>query len=358
MSRIINNQNQNMNKTLDKHNTLVVTGGAGFIGTNFCYYWNKQHPDDRIIILDALTYAGNRSSLAELEKQSTVRFVHGSINDATLVDDILSEATMVIHFAAESHVDRSITNPNLFLQTNVMGTHTLLQAALKHSVARFHHISTDEVFGSLPLDSREGFSETTAYSPRSPYAASKAASDHLVRAYAETYGLPVTITNCSNNYGEYQFPEKLIPLAITNLLEGGTVPIYGPGNQIRDWLYVQDHCRAIELVLLNGEVGQTYLVGGLTEDITNLELIKLVLKIMNRSESSIQFVADRPGHDQKYRVNWNTIQSQLGWQPSVDLEQGLQRTIDWYTNNQAWWKPLKEANAAYFSAQYNTAESS
>lgn len=265
---------------------------------------------------------------------------------------------MVIHFAAESHVDRSITNPNLFLQTNVMGTHTLLQAALKHSVARFHHISTDEVFGSLPLDSREGFSETTAYSPRSPYAASKAASDHLVRAYAETYGLPVTITNCSNNYGEYQFPEKLIPLAITNLLEGGTVPIYGPGNQIRDWLYVQDHCRAIELVLLNGEVGQTYLVGGLTEDITNLELIKLVLKIMNRSESSIQFVADRPGHDQKYRVNWNTIQSQLGWQPSVDLEQGLQRTIDWYTNNQAWWKPLKEANAAYFSAQYNTAESS
>lgn len=347
-----------MRKTLDKHNTLVVTGGAGFIGTNFCYYWNNQHPDDRIIILDALTYAGNRSSLAELEKQSTVRFVHGTINDAALVDDILSEATMVIHFAAESHVDRSITNPNLFLQTNVMGTHTLLQAALKHSVARFHHISTDEVFGSLPLDSREGFSETTAYSPRSPYAASKAASDHLVRAYAETYGLPVTITNCSNNYGEYQFPEKLIPLAITNLLEGGTVPIYGPGNQIRDWLYVQDHCRAIELVLLNGEVGQTYLVGGLTEDITNLELIKLVLKIMNRSESSIQFVADRPGHDQKYRVNWNTIQSQLGWQPSVDLEQGLQRTIDWYTNNQAWWKPLKEANVAYFSAQYNTAESS
>ncbi len=347
-----------MSNTLKKHNTLLITGGAGFIGTNFCYFWNKQHPEDHIIILDALTYAGNRSSLVELEKQTSVHFVHGNINDSTLVDNLLKDTTMIVHFAAESHVDRSITDPNLFLQTNVMGTHTLLQAALKHSISRFHHISTDEVFGTLPLESNEGFCETTAYSPRSPYAASKAASDHLVRAYAETYGLPVTITNCSNNYGEYQFPEKLIPLAITNLLENGTVPIYGPGNQIRDWLYVQDHCRAIELVLLNGEIGQTYLVGGLTADITNLDLIRLLLNIMHKSEDSIQYVADRPGHDQKYRVNWNHIKSQLGWQPTVDLEQGLRQTVDWYTNNQDWWKPLKMANAAYFSAQYNSTESS
>ncbi len=334
------------------HQTILVTGGAGFIGTNFCYYWNKNHPENKLIILDALTYAGNRSSLQTLEKQSSVHFVHGNITDATLVDTIMKDVAVVVHFAAESHVDRSIKQPDLFLQSNIIGTHTLLQSAIKHKVARFHHISTDEVFGTLPLHTTDCFSELTPYAPRSPYAASKAASDHLVRAYAETYGLPITITNCSNNYGEFQFPEKLIPLAITNLLEDGTVPIYGAGNQIRDWLYVQDHCRAIELVLMEGVIGETYVVGGLTEDITNLELIQLLLKLMKRSENSITFVNDRPGHDEKYRVDWKKINTKLGWKPIVDLEHGLQLTIDWYSQHPAWWKSLKKKNQAYFASQY------
>lgn len=342
-----------MSKTNQKQQTILVTGGAGFIGTNFCYYWHQQHPADKIIILDLLTYAGNRSSLAELEEESQIRFVQADINDAETVDKLMSETNLVVHFAAESHVDRSINNPDLFLQTNVIGTHTLLKSALKHQISRFHHISTDEVFGSLPIESTLSFNETTPYAPRSPYAASKAASDHLVRAYAETYGLPITITNCSNNYGEYQFPEKLIPLAITNLIEGRPVPIYGLGDQIRDWLYVQDHCRAIEAVLLNGTIGETYVIGGLTNEISNLELIKLVIKLMKKSEDQIQFVSDRPGHDLKYRVDWKKIQNQLGWSPGVDLEQGLQLTIDWYVQHPHWWKPLRTANQAYFSKQYN-----
>lgn len=342
-----------MSDTDYQQQTILVTGGAGFIGTNFCYYWHQQHPADKIIILDLLTYAGNRSSLAELEKESNIHFVQADINDTETVDQLMSETNLVIHFAAESHVDRSINNPDLFLHTNVIGTHTLLKSALKHQVARFHHISTDEVFGSLPIESKASFNETTAYAPRSPYAASKAASDHLVKAYAETYGLPITITNCSNNYGEYQFPEKLIPLAITNLIEGRPVPIYGLGNQIRDWLYVQDHCRAIESVLLKGTIGETYVIGGLTKEISNLELIKLIIKLMKKSEDQIQFVNDRPGHDLKYRVDWSKIQNQLGWNPSVDLEQGLQLTIDWYVQHPHWWQPLRTANQAFFSKQYN-----
>lgn len=336
-----------------KHQTLLITGGAGFIGVNFCYYWAKQHPQDTLIILDALTYAGNRSSLSELEKLSTVRFVHGNITDSNLVDSVMKDISIVVHFAAESHVDRSISQPDLFLQSNIIGTHTLLRSAIKHKITRFHHISTDEVFGSLDLHAHDSFCETTPYAPRSPYAASKAASDHLVRAYAETYGLPITVTNCSNNYGQYQFPEKLIPLAITNLLENGTIPVYGAGNQVRDWLYVQDHCRAIEMVLLSGRIGDTYLVGGLTDEITNLDLVKMLLKLMNRSESAISFIADRPGHDEKYRVNWEKINSNLGWHPTVDLEKGLQLTIEWYTKNQGWWRTLKEQNQAYFLNQYH-----
>lgn len=342
-----------MSDTNHQQQTLLVTGGAGFIGTNFCYYWHQQHPEDKIIILDLLTYAGNRTSLTELEKESNIHFVQANINNEKIVDQLMSETNLVVHFAAESHVDRSIDNPDLFLLTNVMGTHTLLKSALKHHVTRFHHISTDEVFGSLPIESTASFNETTAYAPRSPYAASKAASDHLVKAYAETYGLPITITNCSNNYGEYQFPEKLIPLAITNLIEGRPVPIYGLGNQIRDWLYVQDHCRAIEAVLLKGTIGETYVIGGLTKEISNLELIKLIIKLMKKSEDQIQFVSDRPGHDLKYRVDWNKIHDQLGWNPSVDLEQGLQLTIDWYLQHPHWWQPLRTANQAFFSKQYN-----
>lgn len=333
--------------------TLLVTGGAGFIGSNFCYYWHQQHPDDKIVILDALTYAGNRDSLKALEQSPEVSFVEGNITDEQIVDRLMADTTTVVHFAAETHVDRSIKQPDLFLQSNVMGTHVLLRAAIKHNV-RFHHISTDEVFGTLSLDESTAFSETTPYTPRSPYAASKAASDHLVRAYAETYGLPITITNCSNNYGPYQFPEKLLPLAITNLMEGRPVPIYGQGNQIRDWLFVLDHCRAIECVLEKGAIGETYVVGGLSEDVTNLELIKMVLQLMKKDESNISFVKDRPGHDQKYRVDWSKIQRELDWKPEVTLEEGLQQTIDWYTQNQAWWKPLIEKNQEYFRSQYQT----
>lgn len=334
--------------------TLLVTGGAGFIGSNFCYYWHEQHPEDKIIILDALTYAGNRESLKGLEQSPQVSFVHGNITDEQIVDQLMADASIVVHFAAETHVDRSIKQPDLFLQSNVMGTHVLLRSAVKHQIKRFHHISTDEVFGTLSLNESTAFSESTPYAPRSPYAASKAASDHLVRAYAETYGLPITITNCSNNYGPFQFPEKLLPLAITNLMEGRPVPIYGQGNQIRDWLFVKDHCRAIESVLEHGAVGETYLVGGLSKDVTNLELIKMVLRLMRKDESNIAFVADRPGHDQKYRVDWSKIHRELDWKPEVSLEEGLQRTIDWYTQNQSWWKPLVEKNQEYFSSQYQT----
>lgn len=333
--------------------TLLITGGAGFIGSNFCYYWREHHPDDTLLILDALTYAGNRATLAELEKQSSVHFIHDSITNQGVVDELMQKTDIVVHFAAETHVDRSITEPDIFLQTNVLGTHTLLKSALENKVKRFHHISTDEVFGSLSFTDTTFFSENTPYSPRSPYAASKAGSDHLVRAYAETYGLPITITNCSNNYGEYQFPEKFVPLAITNLIDDQPIPIYGEGNQIRDWLYVQDHCRAIESVLDQGNVGETYVVGGLTEDVTNLELAKLILRLMQKPESLLKTVTDRPGHDVRYRVDWQKIASKLGWKPTVDLEAGMQKTIDWYLQHQDWWRPLKEQNRDYFSKQYS-----
>jgi dTDP-glucose 4,6-dehydratase len=250
-------------------------------------------------------------------------------------------------------VDRSILGPGIFLQTNVIGTQVLLDAALKTKVNRFHHISTDEVFGSLELGSQEKFNEHTPYDPRSPYSASKAGSDHIVRAYGETYGLPFSITNCSNNYGEYHFPEKLFPLAITNLLEGKKVPVYGDGLNVRDWLYVQDHCRAIELVLLQGKPGETYTVGGLSQDVSNLEVVKLILKLMGQAEDRIEFVKDRAGHDRRYAVNWSKIHNELGWSPSVTLEQGLAKTINWYREHEAWWKPLKgKEYSDYYTQQY------
>lgn len=337
---------------------IVVTGGAGFIGSNFVRYWLENHPEDTIVNFDALTYAGNLNNLAEFVGQPNYVFVQGDIRNAQDVDAAVEGADMIVHFAAETHVDRSIKNPTDFLTTNILGTHVLLEAAKKFKIKRFHHISTDEVFGSLELGSDEKFHEDTPYNPHSPYAASKASSDHLVRAYNDTYGIPFTLTNCSNNYGAYHFPEKLIPLAITNILEGKKVPVYGDGLNVRDWLFVTDHCRAIEAVLLHGKVGETYCVGGLRGDVSNLEVIQMILKIMGKDESQIEFVADRPGHDRRYAVDWSKLNQELGWEPSVTLEEGLRQTIEWYKNNEAWWKEVKSGEyQKYYQEQYGRGQS-
>ena len=337
---------------MSKHNTLLVTGGAGFIGSNFIRYYLKNHPDHQIINLDLLTYAGNLSTVAEVANLPNYRFVHGDIRDAQLVDQLMTEVEKVVHFAAETHVDRSIMEPALFLETNIIGTQVLLDAALRHDIKQFHHISTDEVFGALSLDTDEKFDEHTPYNPHSPYSASKAASDHLVRAYGDTYGLPYTLSNCSNNYGEYHFPEKMIPLAITNLMDEQKVPVYGDGLYVRDWLYVQDHAQGIDLILQHGQIGETYLFGGLYKDINNLELIKMILKIMNKDESYIEHVLDRPGHDRRYSVDFSETSRKIGWQQSIELEEGLRKTIAWYQTHQDWWRPLKEKNQSYFTKQY------
>lgn len=320
---------------------LLVTGGAGFIGSNFIHYWLKSHPEDQILNLDKLTYAGNLASLADVQNNPNYSFIKADICDRQAVDSAMAGVDFVVHFAAESHVDRSITGPAIFVMTNVVGTQVLLDSALKNKVKRFHHISTDEVFGSLELGSKEKFSETSQFQPNSPYSASKAGSDHLVRAYFKTYGLAVTITNTSNNFGPYHFPEKLIPLAITNLIEGKPVPVYGDGLYVRDWLYVEDHCRGIDLVLQKGKVGETYCLGGLTEDISNLEIVKKILKIMNKPESDIEFVTDRLGHDRRYALDWTKAKSELGYQPEHDFDTYLEKTVQWYLDNQAWWEPLK-----------------
>ena len=332
---------------------LLVTGGAGFIGSNFIHYWLKKHPQDKILNLDKLTYAGNLASLTDLEDQPNYRFVKGDIGNAKLVNELMKEVDLVVAFAAESHVDRSILGPQVFVETNVLGTQVLLEAAVKAGVKRFHHISTDEVFGALKDGRKDKFCEETPFRPNSPYAASKAASDCLVRAYFKTYGLPISITNCSNNYGPYQFPEKLIPLAITNLLEGKKVPVYGDGMQVRDWLYVEDHCRAIDLVVCDDKsIGETYCVGGLTKDIPNIEVVRKILKIMGRGEEMIEYVKDRPGHDRRYSVDWSKIKRELGWKPLYDFDTWLEKTIKWYKNNTDWWKPLKEKQKGYFKKQY------
>ncbi len=323
---------------------LLVTGGAGFIGSNFILYWLKKYPQDDIVNLDKLTYAGNLENLKSIEGNPRYKFVRGDICDGRLVDEIMKGTDTVVHFAAESHVDRSIKTPALFITTNVLGTQVLLEAALKHRVKKFHHISTDEVFGSLELEDMSKFDERTQYNPRSPYSASKAAADHLVRSYFHTYGLPVTISNCSNNFGPYQYPEKLIPLAVTNLLEGKKVPVYGDGLYVRDWLYVEDHCRAIDMILQKGIAGETYCVGGLTTDITNLEVVKKIIRILGKSETDLEFVKDRPGHDRKYAVDWTKIKNELSWQPEHDFDYWLSRTVDWYKENVNWWKKLKETD--------------
>ncbi len=328
--------------------TLLVTGGAGFIGTNFIRYWLRHHPGDRIINFDKLTYAGDRRNLADLENSPHYRFVRGDIVDFKTVNELMKGVDLVVHFAAESHVDRSIDDPQVFLKTNILGTFNLLEAALKNKVKRFHHISTDEVFGALSLESVEKFNERTKFNPRSPYSASKAGSDHLVMSYYHTFGLPVTITNCSNNYGPYQYPEKFIPRMITNVIEGKKIPIYGDGKYVRDWLYVDDHCRAIEAVLEKGKIGETYCVGGLTEDVNNLKLAKMILKIMGKGEDFLEFIHDRPGHDRRYAVNWGKINRQLGWQPQETIESGLRKTVDWYRQNEAWWRAKKEEAEEFY----------
>lgn len=332
---------------------LLVTGGAGFIGANFIHYWLKKHPQDKIVNLDKLTYAGNLENLKEVEKNPHCTFIKGDICNPKIVHRAMERVDVVVHFAAESHVDRSISGPAVFVKTNVIGTQVLLDVALKQKVKRFHHVSTDEVFGALPLHSKKKFNEKTPYDPHSPYSASKAASDHLVRAYATTFGLPVTISNCSNNYGPYQFPEKLLPLVITNLIEGKKVPIYGDGLYVRDWLYVEDHCRAIDLILKKGKKGETYCIGGMTKDLNNLNLVKLVLKLMKKDESFVEFVKDRPGHDRRYAVDWWKIRKDLGWKPKYEFRDWLKKTIEWYFNNQNWWRRVKSGDyKKYYNQQY------
>ncbi|MDP2933675.1 MAG: dTDP-glucose 4,6-dehydratase [bacterium] len=331
---------------------ILVTGGAGFIGSNFVHHWLLNHPEDEVVVLDKLTYAGNLENLKGLRDNPKFSFVKGDICDATAVSKAMQGCDYVVHFAAESHVDRSILSPGDFVATNVFGTHVLLEAARELKIQRFHHVSTDEVFGSLPLGSHERWNESTPYAPRSPYSASKAGADHLVRAYFTTYGLPATITNCANNIGPYMFPEKLIPLAITNLLEGKKVPVYTPGNQIREWLYVTDHCRAIDLILEKGKVGETYFVGPDNPELTNLEVIQKLLALMGLGEDRIEYVRDRPGHDQRYAMDWSKINRELGWKPQVKLDEALGRMVKWYKEHEEWWKPLKEKSKEYFEAQY------
>ena len=332
---------------------LLVTGGAGFIGSNFIIYWLENHPQDLIVNLDKLTYAGNLENLRSVENNPNYRFIHGDICDKKIVDSTMEGIDVVVHFAAESHVDRSILEPGDFVKTNVLGTQILLESALENKVKRFHYISTDEVFGSLDLGEKNIFNERTNYNPRSPYSATKAGAEHLVKAFYYTYDLPITISNCSNNFGPYQFPEKFIPLAITNLIEGEKVPVYGDGLYVRDWLYVEDHCRAIDLILQKGRVGETYCVGGLTNDINNLEVIKKILNILGKDENSIEFVKDRPGHDRRYALDWSKIKKELGWKPQYDFDTWLKKTVDWYKENQNWWKRVKSGDyKEYYEKQY------
>ena len=321
---------------------LLVTGGAGFIGGNFIRYWLAKYPKDKIFNLDKLTYAGHLSTTRDFSSNKNYKFVKGNITNPKIIDQAMKGADYGVHFAAESHVDRSILGPSVFIKTNVLGTQVLLDSAVKHKIKRFHYVSTDEVFGSLSLKSNEKFDENTNYDPRSPYSASKAASDHLVRAYHETYGLDATITNTSNNYGPYQDPEKFLPRMITNLIDGKKLPIYGDGKYVRDWLYVTDHCRAIDKVIKKGKAGETYLVGGLTRDINNLQVAKKLLNVFGKNELYLKFVKDRAGHDRRYSVDWSKIKKELDWEPSYDFDCWLEKTVKWYKENEWWWRPLKK----------------
>ena len=321
---------------------ILVTGGAGFIGSNFIFYMLKQHPEDRIICLDKLTYAGNLQTLALIMNNYNFKFIKADIADRQAVDEIFAveKPDIVVNFAAESHVDRSIENPGIFLQTNVMGTQVLLDACHKYGIERYHQVSTDEVYGDLPLDRSDlFFTEQTPLHTSSPYSASKAAADLLCNAYFRTYGLPITISRCSNNYGPYQFPEKLIPLRIVNALADKPLPVYGEGLNVRDWLYVEDHCRAIDLILENGEVGQVYNIGGHNE-MRNIDIVKLILQALGKPESLITFVTDRKGHDMRYAIDPTFIHEKLGWLPETKFADGIQKTIEWYLDNKSWWQEI------------------
>lgn len=330
---------------------LLVTGGAGFIGANFIRYWLAKYPEDSIVNLDALTYAGNLENLKDVEANKNYKFVKGDICDKDLVNDLIKDIDIVVHFAAESHVDRSVMDSSDFVRTNIEGTRTLLDAAKNNGNTRFHHVSTDEVFGHLELGDPK-FTEDTPYSPRSPYSASKAGSDHLVRAYFHTHKLPITISNCSNNYGPFQFPEKIIPLFVTNLIEGKKVPVYGEGKSIRDWIHVDDHNRGVDLIIKNGKIGETYCLGG-DNEITNIDLTRMILEFMGLGEEMIKYVKDRPGHDMRYAIDFSKAKKELTWQPEYSFEKGLKETIDWYRNNEAWWKNIKSGEYKdYYEKQY------
>lgn len=322
--------------------TIIVTGGAGFIGSNFIFYMLKNHPEDRIVCLDCLTYAGNLSTLESVMENPNFRFVKGDITDREAVDKLFGEEKpdIVVNFAAESHVDRSIDNPGVFLHTNIMGTQTLMEACRKYGIQRYHQVSTDEVYGDLPLDRPDlFFTETTPIHTSSPYSASKASADLLVMAYYRTYKLPVTISRCSNNYGPYHFPEKLIPLMIINALADKPLPVYGTGENVRDWLYVEDHCKAIDLIIRKGRVGEVYNIGGHNE-MKNIDIVKIIIEALGKPESLITYVKDRAGHDMRYAIDPTKIHDELGWSPETMFADGIQKTIKWYLENRSWWETI------------------
>lgn len=321
---------------------ILVTGGAGFIGSNFVYYELDNYPNDEVICLDKLTYAGNLETLEVAMKNPKFKFVKGDIADRAFVDELFAseKPDVVVNFAAESHVDRSIENPEIFLQTNVIGTSVLMDACRKYGNIRYHQVSTDEVYGDLPLDRLDlFFTETTPLHTSSPYSASKASADLLVQAYYRTYKLPVTISRCSNNYGPYHFPEKLIPLMIANALNDKKLPVYGKGENVRDWLYVEDHCSAIDLIIRKGKIGEVYNIGGHNER-TNLEVVKTIIKELGKSEDLIEFVTDRPGHDRRYAIDPTKIHNELGWLPATKFDDGIKKTIDWYLTHKSWWEKI------------------
>ena len=334
---------------------ILVTGGAGFIGGNYALTMTKAHPEDTYVVLDALTYAGNLETLASIMNEPNFKFVKGNICDRELVDKLFAEEQFdyVINFAAETHVDRSVEDPGIFLTTNILGVQTLMDACRKYGVKRYHQVSTDEVYGDLPLDRPDLlFTEETPIHTSSPYSASKAAADLLVLAYHRTYGLDVTISRCSNNYGPYHFPEKLIPLMISRALADESLPVYGDGANVRDWLYVTDHCTAIDLIVRNGRSGEVYNIGGHNER-TNLEVVKTILKALNKPESLIHFVKDRPGHDLRYAMDPTKIETELGWKPEYNFDTGIQQTIEWYLNNREWWEHIiKGEYQNYYAEMY------
>jgi len=329
---------------------LLVTGGAGFIGSNFIQYWLEKYSDDQIVNFDILTYAGNLENLESVKDNLNYSFVRGDVTDREAVFSAVRDVDVVVHFAAETHVDKSILDPGIFVRTNVMGTQYVLDAVREYN-KRLHHVSTDEVFGALkPTD--PPFNEDTPYDPKSPYSASKAASDHLVRAYHHTYGVQVTISNCSNNYGPYMFPEKVIPLFIANLMENKPVPVYGDGQQIRDWIHVADHARGIDFVIQKGKIGETYCLGG-DREITNLEMTKTLLTLMDKDESYIEYVKDRPGHDRRYAIDFTKAKTELGWVPQIAFEQGLKDMVKWYQTNQDWVNRCKDGSyLEYYQTWY------